>query len=167
MSEQRRKVSWLSWLLTYVVLYGVYLLFASTLTTPELVAGAVVAVIATGATVVFGTVGVVHFKPSPRDLLQVWRVPYYAVIDTIQVVGALAKQLFTRRGADSLLRAVPFDVGAADEGAAARRALAVTYTTLTPNFIVLGIAHEQALLLYHEITDAEVPQMTINLGARP
>jgi hypothetical protein len=167
MSEQRRKISFWSWLITYVVLYGVYLLFVSTLTKPELVAGIIMAAIATVATGVFGTVGVVHFKPSPRALLQVWRVPYYAVIDTVWVLGALGRQLFTRHGADSLLRAVPFEVGGPDDGAAARRALAVTYTTLTPNFVVLGIAHKQALLLYHQVKQDPVPRMTINLGARP
>lgn len=60
---------------------------------------------------------------------------------------ALGKQLFTKKGADSLIRAVPFEVGDDDAHSAARRALAVTYTTLTPNFVVLGIAHKQALLL--------------------
>lgn len=167
MAEERRKVSWVSWLITYVVLYGVYLLFVSTLTKPELIAGIAVALIATVATGVFETVGVVHFKPSFRDLLQIWRVPYYAVMDALLVLGALGRQLVTRRGADSLLRAVPFDVGGPDDGSAARRALAVTYTTLTPNFIVLGIAHKQALLLYHQIQPDDVPQMTINLGAEP
>lgn len=167
MSEQRRKVSVGSWVITYVVLYGVYLVFVSTLTTPELLAGIVAAAVATIASGVFGTVGVVQFRPTLRDLLQIWRVPYYAVMDTAKVLGSLARQLFTRRGADSLVRAVPFEVGGADDAAAARRALAVTYTTLTPNFIVLGIAHKQALLLFHQIQDDEVPQLTINLGARP
>lgn len=167
MSEQRRNVSWLSWIVTYVALYGVYLLFVSTLTKPELVAGIVMAFVATLAAGVFGTVGVVHFRPALGQLLQIWRVPGNAVMDTVLVFKALGKQLFTRSGAGGQVRAVPFDVGGPDDGNAARRALAVTYTTLTPNQVVLGIAHKQALLIYHQLEGAEVPQITVNLGAQP
>lgn len=167
MSEQRRKVSLWSWLITYVVLYGVYLLFVSTLTKPELLAGIVMAAIATVASGAFGTVGVVHFRPTLRQLLEAWRLPYYAVQGTWELSKAFAKQLFTKRGAESLIRAVPYEVGDDGAHAAAQRALAVTYTTLTPNFVVLGIAHKQQLLLYHQVLAGEVLQMTINLGARP
>jgi multisubunit Na+/H+ antiporter MnhE subunit len=167
MAEERRKVSWLSWLITYVVLYGVYLLFVSTLTKVELIAGIATALIATIASGVFGTVGVVHFKPTLRELLEAWRLPYYAFQGTWELFNAFAKQLFTKQGADSLVRAVPYEVGGDDAQSAGRRALAVTYTTLTPNFVVFGIAHKQQLLIYHQVLAGEVLQMTINLGAEP
>jgi hypothetical protein len=48
-----------------------------------------------------------------------------------------------------------------------RRVLAVGYTTLTPNFVVLGIARKQGLLLYHQVLAGEVLEMTRKLGARP
>lgn len=167
MSEQRRKVSWLAWLSTYVALYGVYLLFVSTLTKPELIAGIATALLATIASGVFGAVGIVHFTPTLRQLLEAWRLPYYAVQGSWELAKAFAKQLFTKQGAESLVRAVQYEVGDDGPHAAARRALAVTYTTLTPNFVVLGIAHQQQLLLYHQVLAGDVLQMTINLGARP
>ncbi|HSU68704.1 MAG TPA: hypothetical protein VLJ39_17620 [Tepidisphaeraceae bacterium] len=165
--SQRRNVSWWQWAVTYVVLYGVYLLFVSTLTKPELFAGLACALVATVASGAFGTIGIVHFRPKLRELLEAWRLPYYAVQGTWELLKALAQQLFTKRGADSLIRAVRFAVGDDDAHSAARRALAVTYTTLTPNFVILGIAHKQSLLLYHQVLAGEVLQMTINLGAEP
>lgn len=165
--EQKRRFSWIAAAITFIVLYGFYLLFVSTLTKPELLAGIGVAALATVASGVFGTVGIVHFKPTPGELLQAWRIPQGMLQGTWAVFVALAKQLFTKKGAASLLVAVPFEVGGKDEGAAARRALAVTYTTMTPNSVVLGIAHKQALLLYHQLVPAKVPQMTVNLGAEP
>ena len=166
MAEKRPIHVW-RWAATYVVLYGGYLLFASTLTKPELFAGLACALVATVAAGVFGTVGIVHFKPTLRELLQAWRLPACAVQGTWQLFKALARQLFTKRGADSAIRSVAFQVGGDDPHSAARRALAVTYTTLTPNFVVLGIAHKQELLLYHQVLPGEVLQMTTNLGARP
>jgi multisubunit Na+/H+ antiporter MnhE subunit len=160
-------VSWITWAVTFIALYGVYLLFVSTLTKPELFAGILSTVIATVAAGVFGTVGVVHFNPKLREILEAWRLPYYAVQGSWELFKALANQLFTKKGADSLIRAVSFEVGDEDAHSAGRRALAVFYTTLTPNFVVLGIAHKQALLLYHQVLPGDVLQMTINLGARP
>ena len=163
----RRKVSWIAWAMSFIALYGVYLLFVSTLTKPELFAGILSTLIATLAAGAFGTVGVVHFKPMLRELLEAWRLPYYAVQGSWELFKALGKQLFTKKGAESLVRAVPFEVGNEDAHSSGRRALAVFYTTLTPNFVVFGIAHKQALLLYHQVLPGEVLQMTINLGARP
>jgi multisubunit Na+/H+ antiporter MnhE subunit len=164
---QRKHVSFISWAVTLVTLYGIYLLFVSTLTKPELFAGIFCAIIATVAAGAFGTLGVVHFQPTFGQILQAWRLPYYAVQGSWELFKALAKQLFTRQGADSLIQAVPFEVGDDDADSAGRRALAVLYTTLTPNFVVLGIAHKQGLLLYHQVLKGEVLQLTINLGAKP
>lgn len=164
---QNRRFSWIAVAITFAVLYGTYLLFVSTLTKPELLAGVGVAALATFASGAFGTIGIVHFRPTLRHLLQAWRIPRQIVEGTSAVLIALAKQLLTKPGAPSLLVAAPFDVGPNDAGAAARRALAITYTTMTPNSVVLGIAHHQGLLLYHQMLPAKVSQMTINLGALP
>ena len=69
--------------------------------------------------------------------------------------------------APSLMLAVPFDMGGDDPESHARRALAVTLTTLTPNAVVLGFVPEPGLMLLHQIMPAKLSRMTINLGARP
>lgn len=155
-------------LTTTAVFYAIYLLYASTLAPTELVAGIGAAVVSAIAASVFGAMGIVQFRPRFRDLVECWRIPWYAVEGTVELFRALARQLFTSKGADSLVRAVPFAVGEDDDPKAmARRALAVAYTTMTPNFVVFGITHNQALLLYHQVLSGPVLKMTINLGANP
>ena len=71
-----------------------------------------------------------------------------------------------RKPAKSLFYSVPFDTGGDSDEDAFRRALAVGYTTATPNFVVVGIDREHRRLVFHQIEDSEVPEMTKQLGAR-
>ncbi|HEX5245016.1 MAG TPA: hypothetical protein VFW23_17285 [Tepidisphaeraceae bacterium] len=153
--------------LTYVILVGLWLLFTSNLAKPELYVGLGAAAIATIATIVFEAVGLIHFRPRFIDLLQAWRLPWYALQGSYEILKGIALQIFTADGAPSIVIAVPYEAVGEDHASAARRALAVGYTTLTPNFVVLGIVMEQRLMLYHQILPGPVLQMTINLGARP
>ncbi len=130
----------------------------------EMIAGAVAASVATAAAVVFSAQGHVRFRFRWRDLAQVVYLPWYALDGTWEVLKTLARQLFTRRGAPSFMATVQFDTGGDDPISAGRRALAVTYTTATPNSIVLGIVHEQRLMLYHQILPGKVLAMTRHLG---
>jgi len=64
--------------------------------------------------------------------------------------------------------AVAFDPGAPDEPHdAARRALAIAYSTMTPATVVLGIDQQTGRMLYHQLERSELPRMTRNLGAQP
>jgi hypothetical protein len=123
--------------------------------------------IATIAATAFGAVAGVRIRPTFREVVQAWRLPWDELRGMLVVLRALGRQLFTRQGAPSLLRAVPFDVGDDDAHSAARRTLAVLYPTLTPDVIVLGVAHKQALLLYHLVSPQPVPAMVTHLGAHP
>ena len=118
----------------------------------------------------------VKFRPSLRELAQAWRIPWGAVSGTAGVMVALCSNCSRSRGAPSLLVAVPFDVGGDDARSAGRRTLALTYSTITPNSIVLGTVKrgegvadpfETEVLLYLEVHPAPVTQMLKNLGARP
>ena len=156
-----------SWLISCLGLFGLYLLFASQLIKSEVVGGIGAAIAATVAAGVLGTVGTVKFRPRVGDVLEAWRIPYYAVQGTFELFKALGLQLFTSRGADSLVQAVSYEVGGEDPTDCAPRTLALLYTSMTPNFVVLGVVHKQRLLLYHQVVRGDVLQMTINLGARP
>lgn len=106
------------------------------------------------------------FSGAPRLLLQAWRLPKLFASGTWEIVVVLARHLFTSHKAQSVLRMVHFDAGAADDPeAAARRALAVAYTTMTPNFVIIGIDREARTMLYHQIAPSPVPLMTQKLGA--
>jgi hypothetical protein len=79
----------------------------------------------------------------------------------------LARQIFLGKPADSLFHSVRFEVGGDDDESAFRRALAIAYTTATPNFVIVDIDRERGLLVYHQIKQSRIPEMTRQLGARP
>ncbi|HWE04244.1 MAG TPA: hypothetical protein VG326_17695 [Tepidisphaeraceae bacterium] len=152
---------------TVLVHWILWLAYTNNVGFREMIAGAVAAVISAVGAAVFAEQGNICFRFRRRDLIQAVYLPWYALTGTWEVLQSLAKQLFTQAGAPSLIAAVAFDVGDDDPICAGRRALAVSYTTITPNFVVLGIVYDQRLLLYHQILPGEVLTMTRHLGARP
>ena len=158
---------WLARLIAFAATWGLWLALANDVSPAEVLCGlgaALISSIAVGAYVLHGKI---EFRFRARDVIQVWRFPWCALQGTWQVVHSLGLQLFVR-DAPSFHGAVAYrTVDTEDPFSAGRRALAVTFTTMTPNFIVLGIVLEQRLLLYHQILPGEVLQMTTNLGADP
>jgi multisubunit Na+/H+ antiporter MnhE subunit len=152
---------------TCVIQWAVWLCYTDSTGYREIIAGAIAAVISTVAVAMFASQAKVRFRFSARDIVQAIYLPWYALDGTWEIMHALAKQLFAKPGAPSFTAAVPFEVGGKDEASAGRRALAVSYTTITPNFVVLGIIRRQRLMLYHQILPGKVLTMTRNLGARP
>ncbi|MGN6370874.1 MAG: hypothetical protein ACTHN5_21680 [Phycisphaerae bacterium] len=153
--------------LTWIASAAFYLTLISSYGWREYVAAAATAALATTGAVVFSRSGKVAFHLRFRDLLQAWRIPAYAVTGTWEVLRALGRQLFSS-GAPSVLAAVPFDPGDKQNLAdAGRRALVLSYSTATPNSIMLGMTDQEEWLLYHQVLPSEVHAMTKNLGARP
>jgi multisubunit Na+/H+ antiporter MnhE subunit len=99
------------------------------------------------------------------DLLQGLRVPWTLIQGAAQVIAVLAKDLTAGPRADSVLCAVPFERRHDGHGRL-RRVLAVSYTSISPNTIVIGIDRSRSLFLYHAISPARLPQMAQNLGVR-
>jgi hypothetical protein len=158
----------LSGFLAWIASAAWYLALVSSYGVREFIAAAFTAVLAALATMVFARTAKVAFHLRWRDLLQAWRLPGCVLSGTWEIMRGLAKQLFTSRGASSVVAAVPFDVGDRENLAdAGRRALAITYTSGTPNFLILGIVDEQQWFLYHQIMPGDILTMTKNLGARP
>ncbi|TMA33768.1 MAG: hypothetical protein E6J88_00480 [Deltaproteobacteria bacterium] len=73
--------------------------------------------------------------------------------------------MFLGRSAESLFFSVPFDAGGDDDESAFRRALAVAYTSATPNSVVIGIDRKRGLLIYHQLRKSRIAEMTRRLGA--
>jgi hypothetical protein len=145
-----------------------YLAFTDNVGWRELFASAITGAISVIAAIVFARAGQLRFSFRMRDVVQAWRMPWYAVSGTVEVLQGLAKQLFSPGGAPNYLAAVRYDMGSRDDPAdCGRRALEITLSTATPNFIILGFVDRQDLLLYHQITPGEVRVMTRKLGARP
>jgi len=155
---------WIAW---FAVLFGLYLLFASSLERAELCVGAVVAALsATGAEVVRAQ-NLAHFRPRLVWLLYALALPWYVVIGTGEIFLVLAKYALRIERPHSLHRALRFRPGEADAVSAARRCLAIAYSTVPPNFIILDILRERGLMLYHQISPSSVPKITAKLGAQP
>jgi multisubunit Na+/H+ antiporter MnhE subunit len=89
------------------------------------------------------------------------------ISDSYRIFRVLLRQLFRGRPADSLLLAVPYDALGDDPGDAAKRALAIAYTTSTPSLIVLGIDQQRGMLVFHQMERGPVPKLLKRLGARP
>jgi len=88
------------------------------------------------------------------------------ITGTFEIFRVLLRQLLGGRPAASLLLAVPYDALGDDPGDAAKRALAIAYTTGTPNFIVLGIDRQRGTLVFHQIERSPILAMLKRLGAR-
>jgi hypothetical protein len=178
-----------------IIHVALWTLFISKCDLRETWIGLIASTAAVGGAVAYGRTGLVQFRPAWRDLLQCWRMPQYLFTGTWEILCGLGLQLSQPGGAPSWVLAVPFDIGGDDSQSAARRALAVAYTTATPNFVVMGtwpdpserddpepggagpkphpfhrgkpVGPERGLLLYHQIKRGEVLEMVKKLGAKP
>jgi hypothetical protein len=101
------------------------------------------------------------------DIIQGWRIPWYIVSGVYEVVVILVKDLLGIKRADSFYRVSGFRTGNSDPQLVARRVLATFYTTMAPNFIVIGIDVKQSRMLFHQLERSSVPLMTKALGAQP
>ena len=152
--------------LTLPAFYGLWLLFTGTFSLHELLIGIIAALLASVGMVVVTICYSTPFSPTAKDVLAMWRLPWYVVSDTWVVLLVAAKDLIGMHRADSLFRVVPFEAGAkGDPRKSARRVLAVVYSTMAPNSIVLGVNVSDQKLLFHQIKRSSVPKMTRQLGA--
>jgi len=157
----------LSWLVQFVVSLLLWHVFVGKLQLDEAAFGVVCAAVAAFAGQIVFEKHVAPLRAQWRNVGQIWRMPKYLVVGGWEIVCVLARQLVLGKPAESLFYSVPFDAGGEDEESAFRRALAVAYTTATPNFVVVGIDREGGRLIYHQIKASGVPEMTKRLGARP
>ncbi|HEX4169323.1 MAG TPA: hypothetical protein VHZ55_27995 [Bryobacteraceae bacterium] len=102
-----------------------------------------------------------------EDVVQGWRIPWYVVSKVCEIIVILAKDLFKIKRAGSFYRVSGFTTSKSDPVLIARRVLAIAYTTMAPNFIVIGIDSRQSRMLFHQLERSSVSKMTKALGARP
>jgi multisubunit Na+/H+ antiporter MnhE subunit len=153
------------WLAHASFSFAAWLAFTGKASASELAAGAIAAAIAGTASLVVWSRNGATVRGASGWLLQAWRLPKYAVTGTWEILAAMAGHL-AGRPAPSLLLSAPFEVGGDDPLSRMRRALAVAYTTATPNFVVLGIDRERGLIWYHQLRRSPIPRMALNLGVR-
>jgi hypothetical protein len=145
-----------------------WIIFVGTFSFHELLVGIIATLLATAGLCIIAIQYPARFAPSISELLSFWRLPWYLVSGTWEIMKVAGLDWAGIDRAKSLFRVASFDAGKKDDPrAVARRVLAVTYTTAAPNFIVLGINASNQELLFHQIERSAVPKMVIDLGARP
>jgi hypothetical protein len=156
----------LSWLVEYALALALWFVFAGKLEWHELLVGGVAAAIAATASHLVLGEHIALFTAKPKWLVQAIRIPGSVVADTWLITKILIRPLFGGEPAESRLSCAPFDGGGDDPESATRRALAIAYTTISPAVIVLGFDRERGLVVYHELAQGKVPEVTRRLGER-
>jgi len=108
-----------------------------------------------------------HLEVRWEDFAQGWRIPWYVLSGVYEIIAILAKDLFRVKLADSFYRVSGFKTSKSDPRLIARRVFATFYTTMAPNFIVIGVDYRQSRMLFHQLERSSVPRMTKALGAQP
>ncbi|MGC2638992.1 MAG: hypothetical protein WA294_17540 [Acidobacteriaceae bacterium] len=105
-----------------------------------------------------------RFRPSVGNLVQVWRLPWSIAVDALQIAFALLRD-FLGHPAESHFRSVAYRYTSGSGADTARRTLAVATSTISPNFIVIGIDTDRRQMLFHQLKKTAVPALTQRLGA--
>jgi hypothetical protein len=163
MAEKFRERA-LFWIAEAAILFVFWLIYVSTTASNELLVGAAAAALAaTGAEAVRG-LNFARFYPHVKWLGLFWHIPGSIVADCWTLTRVLAARIFLGREMEGYTATIPFEPGGADPRSAARRAVAVTLSSLGPNFIAIRIDRTEKLLLYHEVRFTGVPVMLKKLG---
>ena len=143
-------IAWFGW---WVTSMAVYLVLVDTVVVPELVTGAVIAVIgATGAVLVRAQRRVV-LRPRASWLAGLWR----PVVSYPGDLWAVTQALTRHRPVGGQLYALPFHPGMDDSRSAARRVLGPTAGSFAPNTFVVGLDADSGLLLVHQLVPSDDP----------
>jgi multisubunit Na+/H+ antiporter MnhE subunit len=154
-------------LLSLPVFYLFWLIFVGTFAFHEMLIGLAASLLATLGLYIIDSCLPAKFSPTLPELLSLWRIPWYLISGTWEIVAAAGKDLLGVKRAKSVFQLVPFRAGKKDDGHdTARRVLAVVYSTITPTSIVLGINTGDRKLLLHQIERSSVSQMAKDLGAQ-
>lgn len=147
---------------TALLLVGAWWLFVGTVSPQEWVVGALAIAAATVYESRVRAVEPLLLHLSARDVAQAWRLPGTVLSDAWIVTRLLVLDFWGAKKADSRFRLAPFYSGAAgdDPHARERQALAVAYSTVSPNSIVLGVDRERNLMLFHQVERRPLPTLT-------
>ena len=138
------------------------MLFAGNTAMGEILTGIAAAIVAVIGFEAAKRAEPLRFRPSLRALAQIWRVPALIADGTWVLIVELARRVRGRRKR-SLFQLTPFHAAGADGRSAAKRALAIIYVTLPPNFLIIGIDRKSKLMLFHQVRNDPVPEVVERL----
>lgn len=149
----------------FVFLFGLWMLFVSQMKRAEFAAGVCAAALGAMADGIVKARRLAKFRPRPRWLaLFLWE-PWYVLSGSAAILRALARRVMGKKS-EAQFRVVPFRAGGTDSKSEARRAIAITAASVSPDTIVVGIDGERGFLLLHQIAPGATPKITRRLGAK-
>lgn len=154
-------------ILSSLTIAVLWMLFVGGTRAHEMVVGFIVLVLTAALLFRVSVVESLHLDLHPADLLTCWRIPWYLLSDSYVIIAVLVKDVAGLEKAGSFYRFAGFKTSKDDPRLVARRILATTYTSATPNSIVIGIDVAQSRMLFHQLKRSKVTQMARKLGAQP
>lgn len=148
----RPVVSALVW---WVALFGAWLLLVPQRSLPEIVAGVVVAGLATLLAQAAQEIGLIHLRPRLTWSGDVLRLPFLVLRDCGKLAAALGRQVFGGGPVVGRFRRIPFESSGDDPREVARRATRTFRESLLPNTYVVGIDCDANLMLIHELVPGD------------
>jgi len=140
-----RRIGW--GVAAWAALFGLWLLLVDTFDPPELLAGAVAALIGTAAgAIACHTLGV---RIELRELVRLGPLPLVAVRDTLYVTAALVEHLMGRRRSGAFRQLPLRDLPSAPAAAAGSRVVQVLATSFAPSAYVVDVDTEAGILTVH------------------
>lgn len=164
--EIKRRFSPGLWLADVAILIPVWFILVGTINLPELVVGFVAAAIAATVTEVTRSIGFARFYPRLYWFTEVWRVPGQILVDCGILTVVLVDRILRKRKETGFLRILPFTSGGTGGRSAARRALAITVGTLSPNTCVLDIEPYHNFVLLHQIRAGQSLRFILDVGGK-
>jgi|SRR5579884_1146604 len=150
--------------LRLVASFALWLLLVDDTSEPNMLAGAVCAVLATGLATRVQSLRTVHAAPRPAMLRHAYRPLALLVVDSGRVARALIARGILRRPVHGRWRAVRYRSTGEEAADVARRVLTEWGASLGPNRYVIGIDAEDDVLLVHELVPASGPIDPLELG---
>lgn len=153
-------------LLTWLCHWALWIAFVSSTSTREIVVGAVVSALTTMAAARFSRRSKDPFKLCVKHLKQIIHVPKLIVSDTGILLKVIGLSLVGKKALSRIV-SMPFVIGGNSPSANGRRALAITYLTLTPNSLVFGFLPKRQALFFHALIPQPLPKFIHALEAAP
>lgn len=148
----RRIGTWLTW---WVLLMAFWVILDDSVAADELLAGAGAAALGAFLAELAAHQTGTRFRMRAAWLVPAFRLPADVARDTLIVLAALARRLTRGQEPASAFRDVPVRPGPDTAEGATRRALLVGGRSLAPNTFVLGIDHDRAVMVVHELVATE------------
>ena len=146
------------------MLFALWLLLVDSVDGPNMITGAVCALVAAALAARVKSLRRVHARPRIGMLRFVYRPFTLLVTDSVRVTWALVARVVLRRQSAGHFRAVRYRAVTDDPEDVARRILTEWGASAGPNRYVIGIDGRRRVLLIHELVPSSRPMDPLELG---